>query len=35
VICDILNNYQMESGAVYSLMRLLELKSHRLWPSEG
>jgi hypothetical protein len=35
VICDILNNYQMESGAVYSLMRLLELKAHRLWPSEG
>jgi 8-oxo-dGTP pyrophosphatase MutT (NUDIX family) len=32
VICDILNNYQMESGAIYSLMRLLELKSHRLWP---
>jgi hypothetical protein len=31
-ICDVLNNYQMESGAVYSLMRLLKLKAHRLWP---
>jgi len=31
VICDILNNYQMESGAVYSLMRLMELKADKLW----
>jgi hypothetical protein len=30
-ICSVLNNYQMESGAVYSLMRLMELKAHRLW----
>jgi hypothetical protein len=30
-IYSILNNYQMESGAVYSLMRLLELKKHLLW----
>jgi hypothetical protein len=30
-ICSILNNYQMESGAVYSLMCLMELKRHLLW----
>jgi hypothetical protein len=31
-LCDILNNYQMESGAVYSLMRLMTLRKERLWP---
>ncbi|MDR3053072.1 MAG: hypothetical protein LBU48_04355 [Coriobacteriales bacterium] len=30
-ILDILNNYHIESGAVYSLMRIMELKHHRLW----
>jgi hypothetical protein len=31
VILDILNNYQIEAGAIYSLMRLMDLKAARLW----
>jgi hypothetical protein len=30
-ILSILNNYQMESGAVYSLMRITDIKADRLW----
>jgi 8-oxo-dGTP pyrophosphatase MutT (NUDIX family) len=31
MLLDVLNNYQLESGAVYSLMRLMTLKRDRLW----